>query len=148
MKLKLKFFHSTMTTVLLYGSCTWTLTKELEKKLDGCYTKMLRVVKNVSWKQHMRNDVLYHEIPKITTTIAAQRVRFSRHCWHSKDELAHQLLLWEPRHGKRAWGTSRRLFIDRLVDASELQKENLANAMNDREYWKSKVVDVRLQSIR
>ena len=48
MKLKLKFFHSTMTTVLLYGSCTRTLTKIPEKKLDGCYTKMLRVVKNAS----------------------------------------------------------------------------------------------------
>ena len=45
MKIKLKFFHATVTTVLLYGSYTCTLTKELEKKLDGCYTKMLRVLK-------------------------------------------------------------------------------------------------------
>ena len=59
MKLKLEFFHSTMTTVLLYGSCTRTLTKIPEKKLDGCYTKMLRVVKSASWKQHMRTEVLY-----------------------------------------------------------------------------------------
>ena len=80
MKLKLIFFHSTVTTMLLYGSCTWTLTKELEKELDGCYTEMLRVVKNVSWKQHMRNEMLYGGIPKITTAIAAQRVRFSGQC--------------------------------------------------------------------
>ena len=147
-KLKLKFFHSTVTTVLLYGSCTWTLTKELEKKLDCCYTKILRVVKNVSWKQHMRNEVLYGEIPEITTAIAAQRVRFSGHYWQSKDELGHQLLLWEPTHGKRACGRPRRTFIDQLADDTELQKEDLANAMNDREYWKSKVVDIRLQSTR
>ena len=147
MKLKLKFFHSTVTTVLLYGSRTWTLTKELEKKLDDCYTKMLRVVKNVSWKQHMRNDVLYGEIPQITTAIAAQRVRFSGHCWRSKDELAHQLLLWKRTHGKRARGRPRRTVIDQLVDNTELQKEDLdANAMNDREYWNSKAVDVRLRS--
>ena len=145
MKLKLKFFHATVTTVLLYSSCTWTFMKELEKKLDGCYTKMLRVVKNVSWKQHMRNDVLYGEIPKIKTAIAAQRKRFSRHCWRNKDELAHQLLSWEPTHGKRARGRPRRTFIDQLVDDTELQKD-LTNAMNDREYWKSKVVDVRLRS--
>ena len=131
-----------MTTVLLYDSCTWTLTKELEKKLDGCYAKMLRVVKNVSWKQHMRNEVLYGGIPKITTAIAAQRVRFSRHCWQSKEELAHQLLLWEPTHGKRACGRPRRTFIDQLADDTELQKGDLANAMSDKEYWKSKVVDV------
>ena len=123
MKFKLKFFHSTVTTVLLYGSCMLTLMKELEKKLDGCYTKMLRVVKNVSWKQHMRNDMLHGEIPKIMTAIAAQRVRFSRHCWRSKDELAHQPLLWEPTHGKRACGRSRRTFTDQLVDDTELQKK-------------------------
>ena len=96
----------------------------------------------------MRNEVLYGEIPKITTTIATQRARFCGHCWRSKDELAHQLLLWEPTHGKRDRGIPRRTFIDQLVDDTELQKEDLANAMNDREYWKSKVVDVRLRSIR
>ena len=146
MKLKLIFFHSTVTTVLLYGSCMWSLTKELEKKLDGCYTKMLRVVKNVSWKQHMRNEVLYGGIPKITTAIAAKRVRFSGQCWRSKGEFAHQLLLWEPTHGKRVCWRPRRTFIDQLADDTELQKEDLANAMNDREYWKSKVVDVWLRS--
>ena len=131
-KIKLKFFHSTVTIVLLYGSCTWTLTKKLEKKLDDSYTKMLRVVKNVSWKQHMRNEVLYGEIPKIMTAIAAQGVRFREHCWQSKDELAHQLLLWELTHGKRTCGRPRRAFIDQLVDDTELQNEDLTNVMNDR----------------
>ena len=93
---------------------------ELEKKRDGCYTKILIVVKNVSWKQHMKNEVLYGEIPKITTAIAAQRVRFSGHYWGSKNELSHQLLLWEPTHGKRVCGRPRRTFIDQLVDDTEL----------------------------
>ena len=110
--------------------------------------RKLSIYKNVSWNQHMRNEVLYGEIPKITTTIVTQRARFSGHCWRSKDELAHQLLLWEQTHGKRARGRPRQKFIDQLLDDMELQKEDLANAMNDREYWKSKVVDVRLRSIR
>ena len=90
--------------MLLYGSCMWTLTKELEKKLDGYYTKMLRVVNNVSWKQHMRKKVLHGEIPKITTAIAAQRKRLSGHCYyygnqHTAKELVgdqdkHSLIKW------------------------------------------------------
>ena len=79
----------------------------------------------------MRNEVLYGEIPKITTAIAAQRVRFREHCSQSKDELAHQLLLWEPTHGKRTCGRPRRTFIDQLVDDTEVQNEDLTN-MNDR----------------
>lgn len=148
MKLKLRFFHSTVTTVLLYGSSTWTLTKVLEKRLDGCFTKMLRVVKNVSWTQHMTNEVLYGDIPKITTTIATQRVRFCGHCWRSKEELAHQLLLWEPTHGKRSRGRPRRTYVDQLMDDTGLRKEELPKAMEDRDYWKDKVMDIRLRSVR
>ena len=36
--------------VLLYGRETWTVRKAIEKKQDGCYTKMSRMVFNVSWQ--------------------------------------------------------------------------------------------------
>ena len=40
----------------LYNRCTtWTLTKQLEKKLDGNYTRMLRAILNKSWRQHPQN---------------------------------------------------------------------------------------------
>ena len=41
-KLKISLFRTTVETVLLYGSSTWTLTKAIERKLDGTYTRMLR----------------------------------------------------------------------------------------------------------
>ena len=46
--MKLSFFQAAVVSILLYGCTTWTLTKRLEKKLDGNYTRMLRaiVVKN------------------------------------------------------------------------------------------------------
>ena len=47
--LKIGFFRATVETVLLFGSTAWTLTQSLDKKLDGAYTKMLIVVKNVTW---------------------------------------------------------------------------------------------------
>ena len=40
---------ASVESILLYGSETWTVTKAIEKKLYGCYTKMLRMVFNVSW---------------------------------------------------------------------------------------------------
>ena len=45
--------------ILLYGCTTWTLTKRLEKKLDGNYARMLRAILNKSWRQHTtRNQLL------------------------------------------------------------------------------------------
>ena len=46
------FFQVAVASILLYGCTTWTLTKRLEKKLDGNYTRMLRANLNKSWRQH------------------------------------------------------------------------------------------------
>ena len=50
-KMKRSFFQAAVASVasiLLYGCTTWTLTKRLEKKLDGNYTRMLRAILNKS----------------------------------------------------------------------------------------------------
>ena len=51
-KMKRSFFQATVVSILLYGCTAWTLTKRMEKKLDGNYTKMLRAILNKSWRQH------------------------------------------------------------------------------------------------
>ena len=38
-KMKRSFFQAAVVSILLYGCTTWTLTKRLEKKLDGNYTR-------------------------------------------------------------------------------------------------------------
>ena len=40
-KIKHSFFQAAVESILLYGCTTWTLTKRMEKKLDGNYTRML-----------------------------------------------------------------------------------------------------------
>ena len=55
-KMKRSFFQAAVTSILLYGCTTWTLTKRLEKKLDGNYTRMLRAILNKSWQQHTPQD--------------------------------------------------------------------------------------------
>ena len=51
-KMKRSFFQAVVVSILLYGCTTWTLTKRLEKKLDGNYTRMLRAILNKSRRQH------------------------------------------------------------------------------------------------
>ena len=48
-KMKRSFFQAAAVSILLYGCTTWKLTKQLEKKLDGNYTRMLRAILNKSW---------------------------------------------------------------------------------------------------
>ena len=146
--LKIQLFRSTVETVLLYGANTWTLTKTLSKKLDGTYTRMLRAALNVSWKQHLTNKELYRYLPCVTETIRERRLRFSGHCVRSKDEVIHQLILWEPSHGKRSRGRPPRTFIQQLTEDTGLEKDELKTAMGDRNGWRKVVRDVRPRTLR
>ena len=78
--------------------------KSLHKKLDGANIKMLRVVKNVTWRQRITDEVLYAGLPRIWTTIRERRLRFNGHCRRSKNEVVSDLVLWEPKHDKRSVG--------------------------------------------
>ena len=65
-KMQRSFFQAAVISILLDGCTTWTLTKRLEKKLDGNYTRMLREILNKSWRQHLTRHQLYGHLPPIT----------------------------------------------------------------------------------
>ena len=46
--LKIRLFRATVESVLLYNSETWTINKTLQRKIDGCYTRMLRMAVGLS----------------------------------------------------------------------------------------------------
>ena len=62
-KMKRSFFQVAVVSILLYGCTTWTLTKRLEKKIDGNYTRILRAILNKSWWQHPTRHQLYGHLP-------------------------------------------------------------------------------------
>ena len=95
-KMKRSFFQAAVVSILLYGCTTWTLTKRLEKKLDGNYTRILRAILNKSWWQHPTRHQLYCHLPPITKAIQGRQTRHAGHCWRSRDEIISDVLLWTP----------------------------------------------------
>jgi len=143
-KLKIRFFRSTVESVLVYGAECWTLTKEMERRIDGTYTRLLRKVQNVSWREHRTNESLYGDLGPITGVIKTRRLGFMGHVWRrDQAEALHQLLLWEPAHGRRTRGRPRATFLDRVCMDTNLRKDELAKAMLDRVEWRSVVRAVR-----
>ena len=92
------------------------LTKRLEKKLDGNYTRMLRAILNKSWRQHSTRHQLYGHLSPITKTIQARRARHAGHCWRSRDELISDVLLWTPTYGRAKAGRPARTYIQQLCE--------------------------------
>ena len=141
--MKRSFFQAAVVSVLLYGCTTWMLTKRLEKKLDGNYTRMLRAILNKSWRQHPTRHQLYGHLPPITKTIQVRWTRHAGHCWRSKDELISDVLRWNPTYGQAKAGRPARTYIQQLCEDTGCNSEDLPEAMNDREKCRERVRDIR-----
>ena len=128
---------------MLYVCTTWTLTKRLEKKIDGKYTRMLRAILNKSWQQQHTRHQLYGHLPPITKSIQVRRTRHAGLCWRSRDELISDVLLWTSTYGQAKAGRPARTYIQQLCEDKGCSPEDLLEAMNDREKWRERVREIR-----
>ena len=130
-KMKYSFFQAVVISILLYGCTTWTLTKRLEKKLDGNYTRMLRAILNKSWRLHPTKPQLYGHLPPIRKTIQVRWTRHAGHCWRSRDKLISDVLLSTPTYGRAKAGQPAQTYIQQLCKDTQCSPEDLPEAMND-----------------
>ena len=142
-KMKRSFFQAAVVSILLYGCTNQTLTKRLEKKLDGNYTIMLRAILKKSWRQHPKRHQLYSHRPPITKTMLVIRTRHAGHCWRSRGELISDLLLWTPTYGRAKAGRPTRTYIQQLCEDTECSSEDLPEAMNNRDKQRERVSYIR-----
>ena len=114
-EIKWNFFQAVVVSILLYESSTWTLTKRIDKRLNGNCTRMLSAILNKSWKQHPRKQHLYGHFLPISKTIQIRRTRHVR-TLHEKPGPTHK---WRS-HVKpfpwtcQYWPTNRNLFTSAL----------------------------------
>ena len=113
------------------------MVKSLEKRINGCYTKLLRMVLNVSWKDKWSNKKLYNDMPNITNIIATRRLIIAGHCIRHKEEAkGHNLIFWEPK-GKRKQERCAVTFVDNLKEDTDLEEiDEIGNVMMMRDVWK------------
>ena len=149
-KIKIRLFTATVESVLLYGSEAWTLTQRLTKRLDGCYTRMLRMALDitVSQTQHISNAELYGDLPKLSSKIAQRRLRFAGHCHRHPELTSNKVLFWEPLHGTAKRRGPNLTYPDTLSKDLGTNKCNINEVktrMMDRKIWRETVNGVRVQ---
>jgi hypothetical protein len=150
-KVKINLFLATIESILLYNATTWTMTKGLEKSLDGAYTKLLRYALNVSWQDHVKNVDLYGNLPKVSIRLRQRRLTFAAHCWRSAQSAyqpAHELLFWSVPDGvakRGAYKTYVKVLLQDWYGESIKKREqsiavlNIKSAMENRKEWKKLV---------
>ena len=137
---KLEIFKAAIEPILLYGSETWTLSRKLEKRLDGTFTRLLIRVQNLSWKRHPTRREIYGTIPPVSAIVKARRVQFAGHCLRAENETISSLLLWQP---KSRTPRGRKLsYPDVISRDTGIQRQDLRKAMLDRELWRKLVSSI------
>jgi len=137
--LKIRLQTSTVEAVLLYGCKTWSLSKMQEHELDGCCTRMLRKALNLSWREHVTNELLYGDLPKISSKIRTRRLKLAGHCARYLEEAASNLVLWVPDRGSRGRGRPTGTFIDTLTRDTGLQLKEMHACLQDKGQWRTVV---------
>ena len=128
------------------NTAIWMLTKCMEKKLDGNYTRMLQAILNKSWRQHPTKQQLYGHLPPIMKTIKIRWTRHAGHCWRSRDELISDVLLWTHSHGQAKAGKPAQTYLQQLYTDMGCSPDDLPEGMDDREGWQERVKDIHADS--
>ena len=114
---------------------------------------MLRAILNKSWRQHLTKQQLCGHLPPITKTIKFRRtkirikIRHAGHCWRNWNELISHILLWTPSLGRAKAGQPARTYIQQLCADTGCNADDLPEAMDDREGWCERGLDIRVDSV-
>ena len=116
--------HGRLLKVTLSSNCTigtiiqqyetWTVNKALCKRLDGYYTRMLRMAMNISWKQKPRHQQLYETFPRVLPKVAYRGIKLEEYCIRDPEEIVSKPVLWQPAVGRGSVGKQLVSFIDTL----------------------------------
>ena len=145
--LKVRIFRATIETIYTYGAETWTTTKTMNKRIDGCYTRLLRMALNISWKDKINNITLYNGLSRISEVIKERRLKLAGHLMRHDNEMAHKLVLWEPTNGSARRGRKTITFVDNLREDIGLDDINeIKTMMLDRDVWRDKAKKSRARA--
>ncbi len=108
--LKRKVYNQCILLVLTYGSETWRLIKELEKKLRSAQRGMERRLLGITWRDIKRASFIREQtkVEDILMTIENKKWTWAGHIMRRRDNRwTMRVTEWQPRNGRRNQGRQR-----------------------------------------
>ena len=151
---KTRIFDSYVSSIFLYNSELWVITKTTEKKIDSLHRRLLRKTLNIKWPQIMRNEEVYEKTKteKWSKTIKKRRLGWLGHLLRLDPNTPARIALKEAvKEIPKNVGGNRTIWIDIIkkdiknskidVDTtnSKILFEKLEIICKDRQRWKKEV---------
>ena len=145
---KIKLFHITCVTILLYGCESWVLSQDMECKINAFATSSYRVMLNIKRRDHVSNTIIYSmtDTQPLVHCVRMRQLSLLGHVLRlPEEEPVRRYALYIPPHGKMRPGrprTSYQSYIKRLLgyDEEDMSADQIATLTQDRCAWRNLVI--------
>ena len=143
---KINTLKAYIWSILLYGCECWTLTKDLERRLEAAEMWYIRRIMRISWTEKKSNEEVMEMAGykrSLLKTIRKRQLQFFGHI-NRADGLEKQRLSGKI-CGNKSRGRQRTKYTDSLnnfVTRKESPNNELIMITDDREDWKAMIADV------
>ena len=150
--------RSLVFSTFLYACESWTLTRDLEKRIQATEMRCFRRLLSISYKDHITNEEVRKQVQQsigpfddLLTTVKKRKLKWYGHVVRSKG-LA-KTILQGTVQGQRARGRQRKRWEDNIREWTGLKLGEALREAEDREGWRelavrSSVVPQRSRRLR
>ena len=138
MKTRLNLITTYVWSSLLYGAESWTITKEMEKRISAAELWFYRRMLKVSWTKHVTNEEILKRVgnpDRLMDVIRDRQLRFLGHV--IRQDGVEKLALTGKIEGKRDRGRQRLKYIDQF--GVTISKGEFIHGALRKEDWRSMV---------
>jgi len=143
LKTKVKMCKILVWPVATYGSESWVLRKDDERRLEAFEMKMLRKILGVSWQEHRTNESILEQTGHkkgLLQAVKKKKLVYTGHIARAFDSLEKTIMQGSV-PGKRGRGRPRRSWMEDIVAWTGLSAEECERAALDRSKWRKIVED-------
>ena len=141
---KIRLMRSLVISIFLYACETWTLTAELEKKIQTTEMRCFRRLLGISYRDHVTNEKVGNRIRQaigpyedLLTTVKKRKLRWYGHKTRSTG-LAKMILQGTVQRGRRR-GRQKKRWEDNITEWTGLKLGEALRKAENREEWRTVV---------
>ncbi len=133
--------RSLVISIFLYACESWTLTADLEKRIQATEMRCFRRVLRISYKDHITNEVVRSRIKQaigpfedLLATVKRRKLRWYGHV--SRSSGISKTILQGTVQGGRKKGRQRKRWEDNIQECTGLSLADTLRLSEDREGWR------------
>ena len=141
LKSKIRLMRSLVLSIFLYACESWTLTKDLERRIQATEMRCFRRLLGISYKDRITNEEVINRIHGIIgpyedllTTVKKRKLKFYGHITRSSG--LSKTILQGTVPGKRARGRQKKRWEDNIREWTGMGLEKTIREAEDREGWR------------